>query len=181
MKKEHFHSLKSRRIEFQSMKTTDAEAIHEYASDEDVSRFIGWPLTQTLDETKSYVERMLQRELEGTFLYANIVLIDSGEIIGTALMFDFDKAANHAELGYVLNKKHWGKGYGTEVTEMMSDFAFDILKLHKLHARVTSANIGSSRVLEKNKFKLEGQLRDYFFIDHQYYDCLYYGRLNSNK
>lgn len=147
-----------------------------YASDEDVSRFIGWNLMKTLSETQDYIEEMLRRESEGTHLYASIVLKETKEIIGSAMIFNFDHDAKHAEIGYVFHRNHWGKGYCTEAVTLMNDFAFDSLNLHKLHARVVSPNIGSIRVLEKNGFKLEGCLKDYFFIDNSYYDEMLFGK-----
>ena len=63
---------------------------------------------------------------------------------------------NHAEIGYVFHKEHWGKGYGTESVALMSDFAFESLNLHKLHVSVVDANIGSARILERNGYELEG-------------------------
>ncbi len=61
----------------------------------------------------------------------------------------------------------------------MSDFAFESLKLHKLHATVIDANIGSAKILEKDGFQLEGNLKDHFYIEDQYYGALLYGKFNS--
>lgn len=177
MNKITLNTMKGERIDFKPIRLSDAEAIHSYASDEDVSRFIGWPLMQTLDETRAYIEELLRRETEQTHLYASIVLKSTEEVIGTAMVFNFDHVANHAEVGYVLHRDHWGKGYITEAVSLMNAYAFNTLKLHKLYARVVDANIGSSKVLEKNDYILEGRLKDHFFIEGSYYDELLYGNL----
>lgn len=39
-----FHSLEGENIFFKSLSTNDSKEIHNYASDEEVSRFIGWNL-----------------------------------------------------------------------------------------------------------------------------------------
>jgi ribosomal-protein-alanine N-acetyltransferase len=174
-----FHNLEGKNIYFKALSKSDAEEIHNYASDVDVSRFIGWRLMNTLNETRDYIEVMLNREPAGTHLYASIVLKSTQVIIGTAMIFNFDQSAQHAEIGYVFHKDHWGKGYGTEIVTLMNDFAFNSLNLHKLHANVTHANIGSVRVLEKNGFKLVGRLKDYYFIEDKYYDELFFEKLHS--
>ena len=171
-----FHGLEGENICFKSMSTKDEQEIHSYASDEDVSRFIGWPLMKTLNETHNYIEEMLRRESAGTHLYASIVLKSTQEIIGTAMIFNFDHEAKHAEVGYVFHKNHWSKGYGTETVALMVGFAFDALNLHKLHARVVEANIGSIRILQKHCFKSEGCLKDYYFIDSTYHNLLLFGK-----
>lgn len=176
-----FHSLKGENICFKPLSTNDAQAIHNYASDEEVSRFIGWSLMNTLNETSEYIETMLKRESAGTHLYASIVLKSTQEIIGTVMIFDFDKEANQAEIGYVFHRDHWGKGYGAESVALMSDFAFDALNLHKLHASVVDANIGSARILEKNGYQLEGRLKDHYFIEDKYYDALLFGKIQTKQ
>lgn len=172
-----FHELQGGKLCFRTLDTRDTKAVHSYASDQNVKRFIGWPLMKTMDETRGYIEEMLRREAVGTHLYASIVLKETGAHIGTAMIFNFDKEANQAEVGYVFHSSSWGKGYGTEAVALMCAFAFDFLNLHKLNARVVDANIGSARVLEKNGFQLEGRLRDHHFIDGSYYDSLLFGRL----
>ncbi len=47
-----FHVLEGENICFKSLNTNDAEEVHKYASDEEVSRFIGWKLMHTLNETR---------------------------------------------------------------------------------------------------------------------------------
>lgn len=172
-----FHSLKGDNIYFKTLDVNDAQEVHNYASDEDVSRFIGWRLMKELKETRDYIEEMIRREAAGTHLYASIVLKSTNKIIGTAMIFNFDSNANHAEIGYVFDKDFWGKGYGTETVELMNDFSFQVLNLHKLYANVIDANIGSARVLQKNGYELEGRLKDNDFIEGRYYDKLIFGKV----
>jgi len=174
-----FHGLEVGDICFKSLSTKDVKEIHSYASDENVSRFIGWQLMKTMDETHNHVEEMLKRESAGTHLYASVVLKSTQAIIGTAMIFNFNHEAKHAEIGYVSHSGYWGMGYGTESIALMNNFAFETLKLHKLHARVVDTNIGSVRALEKNGFELEGRFKDYYFIDGAYYDGLFFGKLQS--
>ncbi len=93
------------------------------------------------------------------------------------MIFNFDDEANQAELGYVMDRTKWGKGYGTELAAMMSEFGFRTLGLHKLRAEVVDANAGSLRILEKNGFVREGRLRDHYFIEDCYYDAILLGRI----
>lgn len=174
-----FHELKGENIYFKPLDVKDTEEIHCYASDEVVSRFIGWRLMKTLDETREYIEEMIKREAAETHLYASVVLSSTETIIGTAMIFNFDWNAKHAEIGYVFHRDYWGKGYCSEAVKLMNQFSFENLQLHKLHARVVDANIGSIRVLEKSGYMLEGRLKDYLFIDGVYYDSLLFGKIEG--
>lgn len=172
-----FHTLEGKNLRFQQLNVADANEIHAYASDKEVSRFIGWRLMNTLEETSNFIQVMLKREADETHLYATVVLKETNEVIGTVMIFDFDKEANKAEIGYVFHKAYWGKGYGSESLALLSDYAFKELHLHKLHAAVVDVNIGSARILEKNGFVFEGRLKDHYFIEDNYYDGLLYGKI----
>ena len=175
-----FHSLEGENICFKPLNTDDVLVVHSFASDVHVSRFIGWKLMQTLNQTYEYIEEMIKRESAGTHLYGSIVLKSTKEIIGTAMIFNFDREAKHAEIGYVFHRNYWGKGFGTETVSLMNRYAFEALGQYKLHARVVDANIGSIRVLEKSGYELEGCLREYHFIEGVYYDSLLFGKFQSS-
>jgi [ribosomal protein S5]-alanine N-acetyltransferase len=174
-----FHSLAGENISFKAISIEDVQAIHNYTSDPEVSRFIGWNLMYTLKETRELVETMIKRESAGSHLYASVVNKTTQEVIGTAMIFNFDMIVNKAEIGYVLHKDHWGKGYGTEIVALMNKFAFESVQLHKVHASVVDANAGSARILLKNGYELEGRLKDNFYIENKYYDDLLFGKINK--
>lgn len=174
-----FHLLEGEKIYFKALSTEDVQEIHHYASDPEVSIFIGWDLMNTVEETREHIELMLNRESAGTHLYASIVLKSTHEVIGTAMIFNFDEEANKAEIGYLIHRDHWGKGYGTEIVALMTGFAFQSLHLHKVYAYVVDANIGSARILEKNGYALEGRLKDNYFIEDRYYDALFFGKIKN--
>lgn len=175
---ELFHSLEDDSIYFKALDLLDSKDIHSYASDAEVSRYIGWNLMITLDQTREFIEDMIKREAQGSYLYASVTLKSTGKVIGTVMLFNIDKEANHAEVGYVFDKNYWGKGYCTRAVALINDFAFHISHLNKLCARVVNANEGSSRILLKNGFELEGRLKQQYFIEGKYYDSLQYAKFN---
>lgn len=56
----------------------------------------------TLNETREYIEAMMKRESAGIHLYASIVLNSTHAIMGTAMIFNFDLEAKHAEIIYCI-------------------------------------------------------------------------------
>ncbi|MDF2802715.1 MAG: acetyltransferase, ribosomal protein N-acetylase [Anaerocolumna sp.] len=175
-----FHSLADDTIYFKALNIEDCTEIHNYASDEEVSRFIGWNVMKTTEETIEFIKEMIKRENEGTYFYASVVLKSSGKVIGTVMLFNIDKEARHAEVGYVFDKNYWGKGYGTKAVALINDFAFISSKLNKLCARVVDANEGSSRILLRNGYELEGRLREQYYIQDKYYDSLQYAKFSHS-
>lgn len=172
-----FHMLDGDNLYFKLLSLDDAIAIHRFASDEKVAKYIGWNLTHSLEDTLELIEGMIEKESAGRSLYASIVHKETDKVIGTCMFFNFNMEAKHAEIGYVLHSSYWNKGYGSEIVRIMTNYALEYLQLHKLHARVVDLNIGSSKVLEGNGYSLEGRLKDYYFIDDKYHDCLFFGKI----
>ncbi|MEI6575050.1 MAG: GNAT family N-acetyltransferase [Bacteroidota bacterium] len=64
-------------------------------------------------------------------------------------------AKHEAEIGYSLLTEHWGKGYGSEISETMVLHAKTIRSIHSLIAIIDPANKVSKRILEKGNFLLD--------------------------
>ncbi len=71
-----------------------------------------------------------------------------GELIGFA---GFYAEQNSAELGYLLDSPHWGKGLGTQVVQCLMDFAKQ-QGLSQLTATVSSTNVPSQIILQRLGF-----------------------------
>ena len=61
------------------------------------------------------------------------------------------------------------------------DYAFDTLKLHKLHSRVLARNKPCVRMNEKLGFPQEAYLRDELLLDGSYEDLILYGALKGDR
>nr|WP_320119502.1 GNAT family N-acetyltransferase [uncultured Marinifilum sp.] len=77
-----------------------------------------------------------------------VELLD-GEIIGEGGLFDSFNKLNHLELGYIIDRRYWGKGYGLELCKSLIEYGFRELKLSKLTARMYKENIASVRLSER--------------------------------
>ena len=67
----------------------------------------------------------------------------------------------------------------TDAVRAYIRYAFDDLNLLRLTAHVLEFNVGSTRVLEKNGFKLEGRLRKHFRKGEGLYDAYCFGLLRE--
>lgn len=101
----------------------------------------------------------------------------SGEPVGVTGFIRREE--DKAEVGYLLAKQHQGKGYGYESLRAVCDLAFTQCGIRKLIAKVTSGNVASRRLLEKAGFKLEGTLRENYFLRGRWHDDWVFGLLNQ--
>ncbi|MTW86667.1 GNAT family N-acetyltransferase [Virgibacillus dakarensis] len=82
---------------------------------------------------------------------------DDNRLVGTINLFQVTRGSVQAAfIGYFLDQAHNGKGYTTEAVQLLVNYAFATLKLHRIEAGVMPHNIGSIRVLEKSGFHKEG-------------------------
>lgn len=84
----------------------------------------------------------------------------NNEIIAEASFFNtFDNILT-PEIGYIINKPYWNKGYGTELVRGMIDYLF-LKKIEVIYARINANNIHSSAVCLNNGFsELSKELLD---------------------
>lgn len=93
--------------------------------------------------------------------------------IGYAGLYEINMTARKAEFRvFILEKSFWGKGLGTEVTELLTFYGFDRLNLNRIYLGFTADNKGAGKAYEKAGFKKEGILRQDIYRNSQYYDSV---------
>jgi RimJ/RimL family protein N-acetyltransferase len=71
----------------------------------------------------------------------------------------------------------WGRGLGSEATELMLEHAFERLGLHRVGLSVFSYNLRAIRAYEKAGFRIEGRQREAILRDGRYWDEIQMGVL----
>lgn len=129
--------------------TDAAEIFERYASDPEVTRFLGWARHRSIAETQAFLsfsESEWERWPAGPYLIRSR---DDGRLLGgTGLGFE---TREQAVTGYVLAKSEWGKGYATEALAAVMEVARGI-GVVRLYALCHPEHRASWRVLEKCGF-----------------------------
>jgi ribosomal-protein-alanine N-acetyltransferase len=132
----------------------DAEVVFQrYASDDDVTRYLGWPRHRTVADTQGFLAfSAVQWDREGAGPYLIWARAD-GQLLGsTGLGLE---PGGQAITGYVLAMDAWGKGYATEALTAVVEVATDI-GVRRLYALCHPQHRASWRVLEKCGFERDG-------------------------
>ena len=100
--------------------------------------------------------------------------------LGTVYIRDIDEQNKNGEFGiYIGEVQSRNKGIGTQAMELICDYAFKKLKLHKVYLRVLATNERAISVYKKNGFKEEGKFKDHLYVeDTGYQDLVFMGRIN---
>jgi len=137
----------------------DYKDMFEYGSDDEVTKTLVWDSYGTpADAIHSIKNVFLNRpEKELPSAYA-IIYKETNKMIGTCDFFKVDWDELIGEIGYVLNRHYWNKGYMTKACRAVRDFGFEYLGLDKIEIRHLPSNIGSKRVIEKCGFRYIGEV-----------------------
>jgi RimJ/RimL family protein N-acetyltransferase len=135
----------------------DAEAIFStYAQDPEATKYLLWRPYKSVETVYHFILQCLAAWKERTSFQWVVVLKDDKELIG---MVGSRVDGHKVELGYVLARAYWNRGYGTEAVQALVDWAFSQEEIYRVWAVCDVENRASARVLEKVGMVREGVLR----------------------
>jgi RimJ/RimL family protein N-acetyltransferase len=101
--------------------------------------------------------------------------------IGIAEWRHIDQAHRTADYGILIGEKDcWGKGYGTETTRLMLEYAFTALNLHSVTLTTSSFNTRAIGAYTRAGFREFGRWRDSRRFGERVYDTVFMDCLASD-
>ena len=86
----------------------DATDLYEVLSDPEVMKYIDPPYS--MEKTKQFINNFGLCEPPKVYAAEN----DEAEFVGYVIFHEYD--SDSMEIGWLIKKKYWGKGYATELT-----------------------------------------------------------------
>lgn len=143
-----------KKVSLRALRETDLDDVFEWASDDLVTATLMWNSYRSKEDVLTYL-----RHVVSAHLWFKAICLGSKVIGAITLEKGQGAHACSAELGYVINRKYWGKGYTTQAVKEALRTGFTDLNIVRIEAFVHPQNISSQRVLEKSGFKREGMLK----------------------
>ncbi len=107
----------------------------------------------TIDELRKYIQ---EKNENSNCLLLGIFYKTNNKHIGNIKLEPIDYQKKKAEIGILIgDKSYWGKGIGTEATNLLTSHAFNILNLDEISLVVISENKAAIRVYQKSGFKIK--------------------------
>ncbi|MCQ2770795.1 MAG: GNAT family N-acetyltransferase [Clostridia bacterium] len=171
--------LYTERLQLRKIELSDLDDMYEYSKDPYVSEYLLWHPHFDKKTTKSYLKYLQSQYKQKKFYDWAVVVRQTGKMIGTCGFSHFDFDNNSAEIGYVLNRDYWGKGYAAEAAHRVAEFAFHELGIHRVFVRIIEGNKGSVRVAEKLGMRHEATHISAVLAKGSYRTISVYAILNS--
>jgi [ribosomal protein S5]-alanine N-acetyltransferase len=146
-------TLTTARLILRPLVDADAADLHRIYQVEGVLRYFPSPLPPPLEKVQKFIQDQARHWDEHGYGNWALVAQDSPELVGWAGP-QFLPETGETEIGYLLARPFWGKGYGSEAARASLDFIFTNFDLPQIIALVHPENSASQHVLEKCGLRL---------------------------
>ena len=172
--------LETSRLTLRPFVEGDFEAMHAMRSDPEVARYL-YGETLSEDETRDLLAKKIATPAwarEGDWLSAAVVEHESGATVGDLVLRWVSERDRTAEVGFIFDPRHQGKGFATEAARPLVAWALTGAEMHRVIGRTEARNRASARVLEKLGMRLEAHLVENEWIKGEWQSELVYAVLD---
>jgi ribosomal-protein-alanine N-acetyltransferase len=175
-----YPSLETTRLILRSFILEDAPEVQKLAGNKEIaSTTLHIPHPYENGMAEEWISKHQEEYEKGEQITFAIVHRDEKYLIGAIGLSGFSEEHETAEVGYWIGKPYWNQGFCTEATAAVLKYAFNELKLNRVHARHFKRNPASGRVMQKVGMKYEGCLRQHFKKWENFEDSEMYGILRE--
>ncbi|MBD7984291.1 GNAT family N-acetyltransferase [Sporosarcina sp. Sa2YVA2] len=164
------------RVRLRKLSSEDAGTYHEWRNDLEVMHYTSPSLDVfTLADTESFITSIAESTTSKSYI---IEEIKTGKPIGITSLINIDFTNRNAEcIIDIGDKDYWSKGFGREAFQLLLEFAFKELNLHKVVLRVFSFNERAIKLYQKLSFEEEGRLKEQLYRNGAWHDVVLMGLL----
>ena len=173
-----FPEIKTPRLLLRCLTLADAPEILFLRSDDNVMQYIDKEKTQSLEEAKAFIRRIIDMyDVNESLMWAICLLDQPEKLIGTICFWRIQKEHFRAEVGYTLHPSYWKKGIMKEALLLVTVYGFGTMQLHSIEARINPKNRASAALLEKTGFCREAYFKEDYFFRGKFKDTAIYSLL----
>lgn len=170
-------NLRTDRLILRELREDDCDVLFAMRNDDVVMEHIGSRKATTLDDAVQMIRITRQDRQDSNGITWGLTVHDDDTLIGHIGYYRLQKEHYRGEVGYLLEKEHWGKGLMSEALVVAVDHGFNNLGFHSIEAVTDPGNKRSISLLLRNGFKQEGLLRENFYFDGKFYDSAVFSKL----
>ena len=154
--------------------------LEELAADPEVQRFTRFPVPAPPDFAEMWWRRLVEARRDATRESFAVIDDGDGRVLGIAGAPHIDRAAQTAELGYLIAPSARGRGAASNALAMLTEWAFGELRAERLELLISVENEPSKRVAARCGYVFEGVLRSVHLKDDVRFDTEIWSRLPTD-
>ena len=153
---------------------------HRWMNDFAVLRTLRIPVPSTLQEIEAGYEVWIGEERQRTAAYFTIYVRETLQPIGVINLGNINYRDSSADFGIEIGEADYrGRGYGTEATRLILDYAFTALGLQSVALETWEYNLAARRAYANAGFRETGRRRQAKFFAGKFWDIIYMDCLAS--
>jgi [ribosomal protein S5]-alanine N-acetyltransferase len=157
------------RVTLRELRPSDAPSLFAMLTTEEVSRFISPPPT-TVEGFERFIAWTIRQRAAGEYICFAVVPKGSDDAVGLFQVRSLEPGFGTAEWGFALGSNYWGTGMFADAASLVLDFAFGVMRIHRVEARAAVRNGRGNGALRKIGAVQEGVLRRSFLRNGEYLD-----------
>src|SRR5450756_1133079 len=106
--------LETERLFLRKFRLEDVQDVFEYCKEPETARYVTWDAHKTPEDTLRFLQWATGRYKTGEPGDWAIMDKATGHIIGSMGLVGVEQGNRCCEVGYVIGRDHWGKGFTTE-------------------------------------------------------------------
>jgi RimJ/RimL family protein N-acetyltransferase len=165
--------MTNKQVVLRELRASDAASLFAMLTTEEVARFISPPPT-TVEGFERFIAWTLRQRSAGTYACFAVTLQGFDTAIGIFQLRESEPGFGTAEWGFAVGSAFWGTGVFQQGAELMLEFAFNTVGVHRLEARAAVRNGRGNGALLKMGAVQEGILRRSFQKNGDYLDQVLY-------
>ena len=156
-------------VTLRELRPSDAASLCALLTTEEVARFISPPPT-TVEGFERFIAWTLRQRRAGSYVCFAVTLDSTDTAIGIFQLRELEPGFGTAEWGFAIGSAYWGTGVFQDGADLMINFAFETVGVHRLEARAAVKNGRGNGALKKVGAVQEGLLRKSFQRNGEYLD-----------
>ncbi len=171
--------LCGKQVVMRELRQSDAASLFTLLTAQEVARFIS-PPPSTIEGFERFIAWTIRQRTVGAYVCFAVTLKGSETAIGIFQVRQLDADFRAAEWGFAIGSAFWGSGVFHEGAELVQEFVFGTLGVHRLEARAAVINGRGNGALLKIGAVQEAVLRQSFQCNGRYVDQLLYTILDED-
>ena len=153
---------------------------NSYMNDKNIAKYLLNEEHNNVYETELLINEFIKNY--NNLSYYNWIIIDkvNFNVVGTISLHEVDVLNDKVEIGIIISKFYQNKGYAKEVVKEVVSFAFNMLKVKRIEAKIMCDNLKSKKLFLSLGFKNEGILYSSVKKNNKYIDISLLSLLNIN-
>ena len=131
--------LTGKQVVLRELRASDAPSLFAMLTTEEVSRFISPPPT-TVEGFERFIAWTNRQRTAGSYVCFAVTVKGFDTAIGIFQVRELEPGFGTAEWGFAIGSPFWGTGIFQDGAELVVDFAFKTLNVHRLEARAAVLN-----------------------------------------